>query len=74
MKAAIRGISYSLPEQVLGNDTLAIDFPEWSAEQIFQKTGIKYRHIAANNETSSDLATAAAKKLFTQKVCSPEGD
>jgi 3-oxoacyl-[acyl-carrier-protein] synthase-3 len=72
MKAAIKGISYYLPEQILGNEMLAVDFPEWSATQIQEKTGIKTRHIASKNETSSDLATAAAKKLFSQKVCLPE--
>jgi 3-oxoacyl-[acyl-carrier-protein] synthase-3 len=39
-------------------------FPEWSADRISEKTGIWSRHISGPEEFSSDLATAAAEKLF----------
>ena len=39
-------------------------FPRWDLELIQEKTGIRQRHIAADGETSSDLAVAASEKLF----------
>ncbi len=38
---------------------------------IEQKTGIASRHIAADGETSADLAVAAAKKLFDRYSIKP---
>ncbi len=40
------------------------DFPRWDLALIEEKTGIRQRHIAADGETSSDLAVAASEKLF----------
>lgn len=39
-------------------------FPRWDLKLIEEKTGIRQRHIAEPGETSSDLAVAAAEKLF----------
>jgi 3-oxoacyl-[acyl-carrier-protein] synthase III len=66
IKAAIRSINYYLPEKTLTNDELAKDFPEWPVEQILKKTGISTRHIAAEDETASDLAYHAAQSLFSE--------
>lgn len=43
---------------------LAEQYPRWDLPLIEEKTGIRQRHIAAANETSSDLAVQAAEKLF----------
>ncbi len=64
MQAFIRAIEYHLPETVLATAELAAQFPEWSVEKIDRKTGIAERHIAAPDECASDLAFAAARKLF----------
>jgi 3-oxoacyl-[acyl-carrier-protein] synthase III len=64
--ARIAAIATHVPEQVLGNEELAALFPEWSAEKILEKTGIRERRIAASDETAGDLALAAATKLFSQ--------
>jgi 3-oxoacyl-[acyl-carrier-protein] synthase-3 len=64
MKAYISAISYYLPENVLSNEDLVHDFPEWSVEKIAAKVGISERHVSKENELSSDLAVAAAGKLF----------
>jgi 3-oxoacyl-[acyl-carrier-protein] synthase III len=64
MKTFIKGISYYLPERVLTNKDLAEEFPEWSAEKVASKVGISCRHIAAENETASDMAVAAANMLI----------
>ncbi len=71
MEASIAAIEYYLPEQVLTNQDLAAEFPEWPVEKIQSKTGIAERHVAAAQECSSDLAAAAAQKLFASGVVSP---
>lgn len=64
--AAIGPIAIHLPERVETNDDLAKLFPRWDLEAIYSKTGIRARHIAAPNETASDLGVAAAEKLFAE--------
>ena len=71
MKARIRAIASHLPEHRLTNEQLNATFPDWDAEKIFQKTGIKVRRIAAATECASDLATLAAQKLFATGCCAP---
>lgn len=66
MKAFIKAISYYLPEKVLTNDELVNEFPEWSVDKIASKVGINQRHVATEDETSADLATKAAEKLFAE--------
>ena len=62
--AAIGPIAIHLPERVETNQDLAAEFPEWNLDLIYSKTGIGARHIAAPDECASDLAVAAAEKLF----------
>ena len=66
MRAYIKAISYYLPNQVLTNEQLAKEFPEWSAEKVSAKVGIESRHLAAADETAGDMAYAAAEKLFSE--------
>ena len=68
MKAYIKAISYYLPETVVTNEELIKEFPEWSVEKIVNKVGIDQRHIAKPDETSADLATKAAEKLFANTI------
>ncbi len=72
MHAALCAIDYYLPETVVSTVDLSAQFPEWSVEKIDQKTGIQERHIAGAGECSSDLAVAAARKLFDSGVCTPQ--
>jgi len=72
VKAAIRAIEYHLPEEALSTEALAAAFPEWSVEKIDDKTGIHCRRIAAPEECASDLAVAAARKLFASGACQPD--
>jgi len=65
-KAYIQAISYYLPERNVTNEELVKDFPEWTVEKINNKIGIKERHVAAADETASDLAFKAAEKLFEE--------
>lgn len=64
IKSRIVGVAYHLPDTILTNEQLAAQFPDWPPDRIEQKVGICERHIAAANECSSDLAVAAAEKLF----------
>jgi 3-oxoacyl-[acyl-carrier-protein] synthase-3 len=70
--AAIRAIEYHLPERILTNRELAEAFPDWTVEKITGKTGIVERRLAAAEECASDLAVAAARKLFASGMCRPE--
>ncbi len=71
MKAYIKAISCYLPEKVVTNDDLAKEFPEWSAEKVFQKVGVYSRHVAADNETAGDMAERAARRLFEENGIAP---
>ena len=62
--ARIARIATHLPDGVLDNDALAAVYPDWSADKIFEKTGIVARRIAAPDETAVDLAQRACEKLF----------
>eukprot|EP01012_Entosiphon_sulcatum_P045735 TRINITY_DN61125_c0_g1_i1.p2 TRINITY_DN61125_c0_g1~~TRINITY_DN61125_c0_g1_i1.p2 ORF type:complete len:112 (-),score=20.23 TRINITY_DN61125_c0_g1_i1:1-336(-) len=64
----IRDITFHLPSRELGNQELANDLGRWTPEQIFAKTGIHTRRIAAENETAVDLAASALEQLFTRQV------
>lgn len=68
MKAYIKDIAYYLPKQVLTNEQIATEFPEWSAEKVANKVGITERHISAPDETATDMAYQAAETLFAQGV------
>lgn len=62
--AFIKYSDYYLPEQTLTNHDLTEIFPEWSAEKIANKVGVKTRHICGETETAVDLAQKAAELLF----------
>ena len=72
MKIAILGIAYTLPEQVETNDDLQRANPDWRMLQLFEKSGIWSRHIAAEGETASDLGYQAATTLLSRNLVSVE--
>ena len=55
MNAIIRSISAYAPPRRVSNEELSKTM-ETSDEWIFSHTGIRYRHIAAEDEAASDLA------------------
>ena len=63
IRAVITGTGSYLPERIVTNAELA-ERIDTSDEWIVQRTGIKQRHIAADKETTSMLATHAAKKAL----------
>lgn len=71
MHATIETIEYVFPQQELTTAHLAQQFPESSVAKIAARTGIHNRHIAAESECASDLAVAAAEKVFASGVTQP---
>lgn len=65
----LAGVVYVLPRKVVTTNDLAVEFPEWSVEKIDSKTGVQERHTTAEDEFASDLAFAAAGRLFASGVC-----
>jgi 3-oxoacyl-[acyl-carrier-protein] synthase-3 len=65
-RAYVSNVEYYLPDHVVTNEDLSRDFPEWSADKIFAKTGILRRHIAAPDETAVDMAVKAAERMFAR--------
>jgi 3-oxoacyl-[acyl-carrier-protein] synthase-3 len=63
-KSYIKALEYYLPEKVVDNEVINQAHPEWSIEKISAKTGIYERHIAGEDEFSSDMAVKAAELLF----------
>ena len=66
MSVFIKAISYYLPEKILTNEELVLDFPEWTVDKVAEKIGIKQRHIASTGETALDMAEKAANLLFEE--------
>lgn len=69
--AFIKAISYYLPEHVVTNEDLLSEFPEWSVDKVAKKIGVNCRHLAAEGETSGDMAEKAALKLFNEYGINP---
>jgi 3-oxoacyl-[acyl-carrier-protein] synthase III len=57
-------IEYYLPEKIYSNSDLEKEFPDWTADKIEAKIGIRERHIVKNSETALDLATEASKLVL----------
>ena len=70
--AAIGPVAVHYPEKVETNEQLKDEFPKWDMDQIFEKTGIAARRIAAPGECASDLGVAAAEKLFAEYDIDPQ--
>ncbi len=60
IRSVVLGCGRYLPKKILTNHDLA-DIVDTSNEWIVQRTGIHRRHIAADNEVTSDLGTKAAE-------------
>lgn len=72
MQASIAAIEYYLPKKTVTTEDLSAEFPEWDIARIDAKTGIRVRHVADVDECASDMAVAAAGKLFASGACGPE--
>ncbi|MBF0124186.1 MAG: ketoacyl-ACP synthase III [Magnetococcales bacterium] len=70
-RARIIGSGSYLPERRLHNDELAGRL-DTSDEWIFSRTGIRERRIAAADQFTSDLATAAARQALAAASVAPD--
>ena len=70
VKAAILGTGSYLPEKILTNADLT-KIVDTSDEWITTRTGIKERHVAAENQTTSDLAVEAARRALDASGLKP---
>ena len=66
----IAGTGRYVPERILSNKDLE-DMVDTSDEWIIQRTGIRERHIAAENESTSDLALQAAQSAMEEAGLDP---
>ena len=71
LRSVIRGCGGYLPRRVLTNDDLARMVATTDA-WITTRTGIKERHIAASDELTSTMGTAAARAALTDASLGPE--
>jgi len=63
LRSIVRGVGSYLPARVMTNAELALTI-DTSDEWIQQRVGIKQRHIAADDEFTSDLAVHAARRAL----------
>ncbi|WP_313954025.1 beta-ketoacyl-ACP synthase III [Accumulibacter sp.] len=64
MFSRITGVGSYLPGQAVSNDDLAGRGIATSDEWIVSRTGIRFRHLAEEGETSSDLALQASRRAL----------
>ncbi|MCB1512001.1 MAG: ketoacyl-ACP synthase III [Hyphomicrobiaceae bacterium] len=70
IRSVIRGIGAYLPKRVLTNEELS-RMVDTSDDWITERTGIKSRHIAAEDEFTSDLGIAAARQALIRSGIDP---
>lgn len=68
----ILGASHYLPEKIQTNEELCEVMTDVTPEWILTKTGIKRRYIATIDDSSSSMATIAAKKMLDKFNISPD--
>ncbi|MEZ5695204.1 MAG: beta-ketoacyl-ACP synthase III [Sphingomonadaceae bacterium] len=71
IRSVIRGSGSALPKRRVTNAELA-DQVDTSDEWIVERTGIRARHIAGDDETTSTLAIAAARNALDAAGIEPE--
>jgi len=70
IRSVIRSVGAYLPKRVMTNDDFS-RIVETTDEWITERTGIKQRHIAADDELTSDLGIAAAKQALVRSGIDP---
>jgi 3-oxoacyl-[acyl-carrier-protein] synthase-3 len=70
-RAVIQATGSFLPEKILTNKDME-SIVDTTAEWIEQRSGIKQRHIGGDNETTADLAIAAAKDTLESGGIDPQ--
>ena len=71
IRAMVRGVGHYLPDRVVPNsefETLLDTSDDW----IRSRSGIERRHFAAEGQTTSDLATRAARAALADAGLEPD--
>ena len=71
LRSVVRGVGTALPRRIMKNaefETMVETSDEW----IVQRTGIKQRHIAAEDETTASLGEAAARAALANAGLTPD--
>lgn len=70
IRSVIRGIGAHVPAKVVTNEDLA-KIVDTTDDWIVERTGIRQRHVAAEDETTADLGAAAARKALVRSGIDP---
>ena len=70
IRSVVRGVGAALPKRRMTNEDMA-KIVDTTDEWIVARTGIKARHIAADDELTSDLGAAAAKQALVRAGIDP---
>lgn len=71
IRSAVRGVGTALPRKVMTNKDFE-SFLETSDSWIVQRTGIRQRHIASEDETTASLGEAAARQALENANLTPD--
>lgn len=71
IRSVVRGIGSALPRRIMKNTDFE-GIVETSDEWIAQRTGIRQRHIAADDETTASLGEAAARAALEDAGLTPD--
>ena len=70
VRSAVTGVGSYLPERIVTNADLA-EIVDTSDEWIIERTGIRQRHQAADDQPTSDLAVEAARRALADAGKTP---
>lgn len=71
LNVGLKAIAYSFGENTVSNIQIKEEHPDWDMEQVFQRTGVRSRPIAASGETALSMAIKATQKLFEKITLEP---
>ncbi|WP_157014657.1 beta-ketoacyl-ACP synthase III [Mesorhizobium xinjiangense] len=71
IRSTVRGVGCALPRKIMRNTDFE-GIVETSDEWIIQRTGIRQRHIASDDETTASLAEAAARDALANAGLTPD--
>ena len=71
IRSVVTGTGYYLPENIVPNSYFE-EYIDTSDEWITARTGIKRRHYAPTEETTSTMGIKAARKALKNSGCKPE--
>lgn len=71
-RGAIQDIEVCLPAQVLTNEDLDREHPEWNISSAADRSGVRQRHVVSDGETALDLAETACRTLLQRHIGLPD--